>query len=105
MSSIDAGKQLAVLVRVAEAETFGGDPGGVILLLADAASTGGRLNSHRLTFRQVGDDVPPHYHARSKESRVARWPICGVIRSDSIYNDEYWKNWSRIQPTSRTATK
>lgn len=67
MSSIDAGKELAVLVRAAEAETLGGDPGGVIMLLADAASTGGRLNSHRSTFRQVGDDAPPHYHARSAE--------------------------------------
>jgi hypothetical protein len=41
MSSIDAGKQHAVLVRAAEAETLGGDPGGIILLLTDAASTGG----------------------------------------------------------------
>ncbi len=59
--------QGVVLVRAADAEVLGSDPTGIITLLADSETTGGLLNSHRSTFRQVSDDAPPHYHTRSAE--------------------------------------
>jgi quercetin dioxygenase-like cupin family protein len=57
----------ALLVRAGAAERLGGDPGGTITLLADAVATGGRLNVHRSTFLDAGDDAPPHAHTRSSE--------------------------------------
>ncbi len=71
-------------LRAAEAETLGGDPGGVITLLADATSTGGRLNSHRSTFQQAGDDALPHYHTRSSELFFVLSGALQVLLGDEI---------------------
>jgi mannose-6-phosphate isomerase-like protein (cupin superfamily) len=55
------------LTRAADAEALTGDPGCLITLLADAASTCGALTSNRSAFAKGADGAPPHSHEHLTE--------------------------------------
>jgi quercetin dioxygenase-like cupin family protein len=56
-----------LLARRATTEVLTGDPAGAIALIADSATTGGRLTVNRSTFVTGADGAPPHFHTRASE--------------------------------------
>jgi quercetin dioxygenase-like cupin family protein len=75
----------ALLARRSDIEVLTGDPAGTIALIADSATTGGRLTVNRSTFATGADGAPPHVHTWASELFVVLAGRLQVLVGEEVH--------------------